>query len=179
MKKKKEEAELKLDLGSGDVVEPGFTGVDSRSLKGVQRTDLVVYPWPWKDSSVSEARAVHLLQYLSAEGRMRFADELFRVLKPGGKCSIVVPHWNGARALQDPLAKWPAVSETYFCYWNAEWRKANKADWYGLKCDFDFTYGYTVNQPWTSKAEEPRNFAIANYSNSVLDLYVNLTSRKK
>lgn len=179
MKKKKVvESDLKLDLGCGDVVEAGFSGVDRRKCGQTYLFDLSG-AWPMKDSVATEARAIHLLQYLPGHKRTMFANELYRVLKPGAKCSIVIPHWNSSRAYQDPLIEWPPISETTFIYWNAEWRKQNKAEHYGLNCDFDFTYGYSVVQPWGSKAEEPRGFAIAHHSNVVQDLHVNLVSRKK
>lgn len=171
---------LRLDLGCGAAVRDGFRGVDKRKLsRDIVQVHLGKDTWPFKDSSVEEAQALHVLQYLTPEERTHFANELYRVLAPGAKCLIVFPHWNSVRALQDPLAKSPALVEPYFGYWNADGRIANGVDWYGFTCDFDATAGYALNAPWSTKADEPRNFAMQHNANVIFDTYVTVTSKKK
>jgi len=62
-------------------------------------------------------------------------------------------------------------------YFNKQWRDANKLEHYGIKSDFDFTYGYMVDPAWQNRSEEARNFAIRFYINAVSDIQVVMTKR--
>lgn len=171
---------LKLDLGCGQSKRDGFTGVDKFKAPGVDVVyDLLKMPWPWADNSVAEAHCSHFFEHLPALQRPAFMDELYRVLVVGGSATIVVPYYNSMRAIQDYSHQWPPVAESSFLYFNKGWREANRLTHgvYDLKSDFDFTYGYVFNPQWASRAEETRTFAVAHYTNAVMDLQVNLTKR--
>lgn len=105
---------MKLNLGCGDHILPGWTNVDyalgARVMKlplfprlnrrwKLLRTDwsseIVVHDlrrrFPWADDSVDAIYSSHTLEHLTrAEGR-RFLGECYRVLSPGGIIRIVVP----------------------------------------------------------------------------------------
>lgn len=101
MKKKKTQI-LKLDLGCGPNKREGFKGADIRKFPGVDYVvDLTKTPWLWKKESVSEAHASHFVEHLTAEQRIAFCNELWRILVPGGTCQIIVPHWASCRAYGD------------------------------------------------------------------------------
>jgi hypothetical protein len=104
-------------------------------------------------------------------------DECARILVPEGKIRIIVPFGRSNRALQDFTHEWPPVVEESFLYFNKGWRDANGLSHYPVSCDFDFTYGYAMNQIWATKHEEPRNFGIAHHWNVVADLDVTLVKR--
>jgi predicted SAM-dependent methyltransferase len=178
---KPKKALLKLDLGCGDNVREGFLGVDFVKTPSVKYVhDLFTFPWPFKESSVEEAHLSHFFEHVPAKTRPRFMDELFRVLAPDGKVTVITPYFNSVRATQDYTHEWPPISPNSFLYFNRKWREDNKLTHghYQMKCDFDFQYGYALQGVWPSKSEETRNFAILHYCEVISDLHTTLTSRK-
>jgi hypothetical protein len=79
-------------------------------------------PWPWADNSVSEGHASHFVEHLTGLERVHFVNELWRVLVPGGKATIVCPHWASCRAYGDFTHQWPPVGEFWPYYLSREWR---------------------------------------------------------
>jgi SAM-dependent methyltransferase len=173
-------APTKLDLACGQNKTAGFWGVDIAKAPGVdQVVDLTKTPWPFKVASVEEVACNHFLEHLDGPQRVAFMEELYRVLKAGGKATIVTPYWASMRAVQDPTHKWPPVAESSYLYFNKGWRTANKLDHYAIRCDFDFTYGYNLPPEWTMKHQEVRDHAVRHYQNVVSDLIVTLTKREQ
>lgn len=174
---------IKLDFGAGPNPRDGFEGVDQYQFDGkvTHVMDVKQTPWPWTDSSVEEAHASHFVEHLTGMERVKFVNELYRVLVPGGKCQIIVPHWASCRAYGDPTHQWPPVSEFWFYYLNKEWRKANtphddiayNPD--GFSCDFSFTYGYSLNPSIVNRNQEYQQFAISNYKEACSDMIAVLT----
>jgi len=176
---------IRLDLGCGPHKREGFLGVDATPFIGVdQVVDLRQTPWPWPDNSVSDAHASHFLEHLTATERMGFANELYRILVPGGTCHIVVPHWAASRAYGDPTHQWPPVAEFWFYYLLKEWRDANaphcdgKYLAGGFTCNFTATWGYSLRQDLTVRNPEYQQFAIGNYKEACQDLLATLTAVK-
>ena len=91
--------------------------------------------------------------------------------------TIVAPYYSSIRAWQDPTHV-RAISEATFLYYNKEWMKTNKLEHYGIKADFDYTYGYMINPEWANRNEEAKMFATRNYLNVVSDIQVILTKKK-
>lgn len=106
-------------------------------------------------------------------------DELYRVMKPGAKASIIVPYGQSNRAMQDFTHAWPPVIAESFLYFNKGWRETNKLTHgeYSMKCDFDFGYGYVLDSEVQLKSQETQAFAIKHYVNSAVDLHLTLTKR--
>lgn len=172
---------LKLDFGCGPHKREGFLGVDAHPFPGVdQVVDLTQTPWPWEDGSVIEAHASHFIEHLTAWQRVAFCNELYRVLHPGGSCSLIVPHWNSCRAYGDPTHQWPPVSEFWFYYLKKEWRLANAPHTdisttpMGFSCDFDAVWGPGLRADLLVKNQEFVQFAIANYKEVIQDLHATL-----
>lgn len=134
------------------------------------------FPWVLKDESVEEAFSAYLFQRIPGKDRGWFMDELHRVLVPGGKCLFIVPYWSSSRSIQDPMAEWPPLCEASFLYFNKNFRTANKLD-YGIKCDFDFSYGYALEQETMLKADDVRPFWAKHYINAINDLNITLMKR--
>lgn len=181
-KERKKKPGLKLDLGAGDNCKEGFLGVDfvkTNSTKYVH--DLFTFPWPFKDSSVEEAHLSHFFEHVPQKLRAKFMDELYRVLQPGAKVTVITPYFNSVRATQDFTHEWPPISPNSFLYFNKKWREDNKLTHghYEMKADFDFQYGYSVNPTWAGRSDEARAFAVTHYLEVISDLHTTLTSKKE
>jgi SAM-dependent methyltransferase len=166
--------ELKLDLGCGKGKRPGFIGVDSRAFDGVDQVVDLRGPWPWEAGSVREVYCSHFLEHLEAHERIHFANELYRILVPGGKATIVTPHWASNRAYGDLTHKWPPVSEMWFYYLSKAWRdrEAPHTDFY--LCDFETSWAYGLHQDILRKNEDERAFAV---QEAALDMVAELTKK--
>lgn len=181
-------APLRLDFGCGKNKREGFHGVDRIAFDGVDTVlDCAAGRWPWDDSSVDEAHSSHFVEHLTQAERCHFFNELWRVLKPGAKVTIVVPHWSNARAYGDPTHKWPAISEWFFLYLNKGWRDQNAPhtdaahlEW-GYSCDFEGGAVTTIdpNHPeLAGRNQDAQNYATRNFINVNIDAYATLTAKK-
>lgn len=175
---------VRLDLGCGQNKMEGFKGCDKAPAVGVDYVfDLVgEEPWPFDDESVDEARAIHVFEHFDGLERVRFMNELYRILKPGAGCVILVPAPFSHRAIQDFTHKWPPVAAESFFYFNAEWRRQNKlthGDYAKIGCDFDFN-SHGMNAPlWSQRAEEVKQFSMIHYVNALTDLQVLVIKKHK
>lgn len=169
---------LKLDFGCGKNKRQGFHGVDAIQFEGVDTVLDLRNKWPWKDGTVDEAHASHFLEHLTGAERVHFFNELFRVLRPGASANFIVPSWTSERAYGDPTHQWPPVVGFAFYYLNAKWREVN-APHCGYKCDFDFSGGNNVAQPWDCRPLEVQRFAQTHYINVATDMFVTITKRKE
>jgi SAM-dependent methyltransferase len=177
-------SELRLDFGCGPNPREGFIGVDRIKFPKV---DIVMNigedKWPWKNDSVDEAHASHFIEHLDAQERIHFVNELFRVLKPGGKFTMITPHWCSNRAYGDLTHKWPPVSEMWSFYLSEEWRLANaphtdiQFNPNGYDCNFDAVGGYSMRQDLLTMNDDRRNFSLQNYKEVCLDTITYLTKR--
>lgn len=169
---------IRLDFGCGPNKREGFKGVDIRKFKGVDYVvDLIKIPWPWKNNSVAEGHASHFIEHLTAEQRIDFCNELWRVLVDGGTCQIITPHWASTRAYGDLTHQWPPVSEFWFYYLNEEWRAANAPHNDGYKCNFEATWGYGLRGDLGIRNQEYQQFAIANYKEVCEDTIATITKK--
>ena len=175
---------MKLDLGCGKGKKEGFEGVDKIAFEGVDHVfDLTTTPWPFEDASVDEVHCAHFVEHLTARQRVAFVNELSRVMKPTAKATIIVPHWASCRAYGDMTHQWPPVSEFWFYYLRKEWRDANcphddvdnRPD--GYSCDFDATWGYSLNPSIHARNNEFQQFAITNYKEAAQDIIATLVKR--
>jgi len=140
--------------------------------------NLTEFPYPFEDNSVDAIHASHFVEHLDGTERMKFMDECYRILKPGGKMRLIHPYYKSVRAVQDPTHKWPPISENSYFYWDKKWRELNKLNHYPINCDFEFNI-YYVWQDGTivNRSEETRNFWIDKYWNVVADMVVDLIKR--
>lgn len=170
---------LKLDLGCGPHPREGFVGVDSRQFPGVQHLiDLGRERWPWDDGSVEEAHCSHMLEHLTQEQRCHFLNELHRVLKKDGRCTIITPHWASHRAYGDPTHAWPPVAESFYWYVSKKFRDEQAPHTNDmLCCDFDATYGYSLATWMQGRSLEFQQGALAMYKEAAQDMAATLVKR--
>lgn len=177
---------VKIDFGCGQNCTVGpdgvkYTGVDFVKCDGVDVVhDLTKFPYPFKDESVDEIVSNHFVEHLTGEDFMKFMDECYRILKPGGKMNLTHPYCFSARAFQDPTHKTFIPSERYL-YFDKNWRKTNKLDHYPIKSDYEFqiyvSYHTDKGENWVVRNDQFRTFGMSHYVNVVADLIVNLTKR--
>jgi hypothetical protein len=130
------------------------------------------FPWPLKDASVTEMTCAGVFEYLPAKLRGKFMDEVYRVLVPQGRAAFITRFWNSGDAYQDYLYEWPPISEKSYLYFNKGWREANNCNDRGLKCNFGFSYGHSVEAETASRGEDARKFYIKHYADVVQALQV-------
>jgi hypothetical protein len=135
------------------------------------------FPWPYRDSSVTELTCANVFEFVPGKQRGVFMDEIWRILVDGGKANFAVHYWNTQSAVQDYAYEWPPLTEQSFLYFNAGWRKANGLN-RPLKCNFDFTYGYSVEPDTANRADDTRSYNIKYLNNVVNVLQVVLTKIK-
>lgn len=175
--------EIKLDIGCGKNKKQGFIGVDQYQMEGVDKVMDVRKKWPWKNDSVSEVHCSHFIEHLTANERVHFLNELYRVMKKGSKCTLIAPHWASNRAYGDPTHQWPPISEMFFYYLSKEWRATQaphtdkKFNKYGYNCDFEATWGYSMNQALASRNQEYQQHALQFFKESAQDTVATLTKK--
>lgn len=154
-------------------------GLDIAKCDGVDIVhDLTKFPYPFKDESVDAIHTSHFIEHLDGFERMKFFNECYRILKPGGKMRHTHPYYKSVRAVQDPTHKWPPISENSYFYWDKSWRELNKLDHYPINCDFEFNIYYTWQDPTiANKNEETRFFSIDKYWNVVADMIVDMKKK--
>lgn len=175
---------LKLDFGCGPNKKEGFQGVDSIAFPDVDFVqDVTQTPWQWEDNSVDEAHASHFLEHLTNLNdkweRVKFFNELYRILKPGAKVTLVFPHWASNRYYGDPTHKEP-FSEMGFFYLSKDWRKTQASHTdsefnpNGYSCNFSATWGYSLRPDLVSRNPEYQQYAIANFKEAAQDIIATL-----
>ena len=172
---------LKLDLGCGPNPREGFIGVDSIKFDKVTTVTDLAKPWPWANDSVAEVHSSHTLEHFERRDRVHFMNELYRVLVPGGKATIIVPHWNSNRAYGDMTHCWPPVSEMFFYYLSKDWRKQNaphddsEFNPSGYSCNFQAVWGYSVHPALAVRNAEYQQHALQWWKESAMDISATLT----
>jgi SAM-dependent methyltransferase len=137
---------------------------------------LTAFPWDFADESFSEINCTGVFEYIPAKLRGKFMDEIFRILAPDGKMAMTVPYFTSWIAIHDFRIEWPPLSEQSFLLFNKVWRETNKKD-LKLKCDFDYTYGYTAEAEVAARNDETRSMQIKYYNNTVQSLHLMFTKR--
>ncbi len=175
---KKDNKPIKLNLGCGHQKQEGFIGVDKVKTDTTDIIyDLEQIPWNiFENNSIDEIFCSHLIEHVS--DLIEFMDEIYRILKPQCKATLVSPYYSSMRAWQDPTHR-RAICEASFLYFNKKWREDNKLNHgdYEMKSDFDFSYGYMLTPDWATRSQEARDFAIRHYHNVVSDIQIILTKK--
>ena len=94
---------LKVDIGCGREKKPGFVGldIDVESDADVVASALSL---PFKDNSLEEINCSHLVEHFTPDDAQKFFNEIYRVLKLGGKAVMKIDRdWSKKRLLKkDP-----------------------------------------------------------------------------
>ena len=176
---------VKLNLGAGKVRMDGYLSVDSIPFEGLDVVCDLRETWPWEEGSVGEIHMSHALEHFTGDERVHIFNEAYRVLIPGGKFTIITPHWASQRAYGDFTHKWPPVSEFLYYYTVREWRLANaphndiEFNPKGYNCDFTFGGGYSLHPETNGWNDERKQYAQKWYKEACTDTVMTITSNKK
>jgi SAM-dependent methyltransferase len=81
-----------LDIGCGPNKTPGADGLDAFALPGVDVVwDIEQIPWPVETAKYDVIIASHVLEHVAKPACV--LAEMMRILKPGGRAKIRVPHF--------------------------------------------------------------------------------------
>ncbi len=107
---------IRINLGGGTRQVPGFYNLDCVALPGVAiLADLNEPLTALPDNSVAEIYCRHVLEHVSRF--MELMAEIHRVVQPGGRIEIVVPHFSNPYGYSDPthVRFFGLYSFYYFC----------------------------------------------------------------
>lgn len=92
---------MKLNLGCGPDLRPGYLNVDFTKPACAMRTDaefvfldLATFPWPWDDGSSDEILMLDFLEHFSYRDTQKILGECHRVLCLAGKLVVQVPDFS-------------------------------------------------------------------------------------
>jgi SAM-dependent methyltransferase len=102
-----EPAPVRLNLGCGDKILPGFVNVDVVEARAGQRPDVICdlhQLHPFADDSADEVMAIHVVEHFWRWEVEEVLREWLRVLKPGGRMVLECPNLLSAarELLADP-----------------------------------------------------------------------------
>ena len=114
---------------------------------------------------------------------LKFFDECYRILAPGGELKVETPQAHSNRAFQDPSHRRFLVPESYL-YLDREWRRQNGLEHaaYAVECDFPISLGFIQHnfldannvQRYTEAANAAR---VRHEWNFAMDLHATLKKR--
>lgn len=178
---------LKLNLGSGPAAKDGFINLDAIDFGNNTVCHIGKDRWPFEDSSVDEALCSHTLEHLTnLDGRferVHFFNELWRVLKPKAKCTLIVPHIFSIRYYGDPT-HCEGFSEFAFYYLDRAWRKSMaphtdiEFNPRGYNCDLGCTWGFTLHPTLATRNSEYQQHAQTYWVEAKQDLHASIEARK-
>ena len=117
----KSKSGINLDLGCGNAKQPGFVGLDIRKLKGVDIVhDLEKFPYPLPDNCCLSVVASHLVEHIKPWLTIPMFNEVWRILKTGGKFAVATPYAGSHGYWQDPT-HCNGFNQTTFQYFDPDY----------------------------------------------------------
>jgi len=88
---------MKVNLGCGKQIKPGWTNIDNEKQLGVDVVhNLEVLPYPFQSNTVDFIYMSHVLEHL--DNPYEVILECHRILKHGGLLEILVPHFKDCKS---------------------------------------------------------------------------------
>jgi len=117
------EEALRLNLGCGSKKLEGYMNIDGNPKAKPNLLLDVTKGLPFKDNSVEEIRASHLLEHLEGEAFFNLMKEAYRVLRKGGVFIITVPHYRSPNAYCNPFHVRVFAEEVFLLFADTWYRK--------------------------------------------------------
>ena len=128
---------MKLNIGSGLNYRIGYVNIDkSKKAKADLFLDLEKGRLPYKDNSVEEIIATHVLEHI--QNIIPLMNECYRVLKKEGRMFIEVPQNEGIFADPTHVRGFSNLSFRYYCGYPF-------SEIYGIKCNFKEIQNIFIN----------------------------------
>jgi predicted SAM-dependent methyltransferase len=107
---------IRLNLGAGDEVIPGFLACDLFNEKADMKFDCAKIPF--EDNHIDEIRAYHLIEHFDFMQIQEVLKEWYRALKPGGRLHLETPDFMGSceEFIKGP-EEWRIVLYGHFFAW--------------------------------------------------------------
>ena len=128
----------RINFGCGTDIRRGWTNVDVAPLPGVDIVhDLNQLPLPFESGTIEEIGCFDVIEHLDY---IPFLKECHRILLPGGRLHISVPHFSACNNFDDPTHRHMFSTKTFrfFCRGTHEGR--TRGSYY-----FDFLYSDLIN----------------------------------
>lgn len=101
-----------LDVGCGVRKHPGAIGLDRNPASVADvLADLDQFPYPFRDSSFDEVRAVHVIEHVADV--IRTMEEFHRLARPAGRVFLATPHYTDFSSFCDPTHRWHLNSYSF------------------------------------------------------------------
>jgi len=141
---------MKLNLGCGHNQISDYINIDIRPEVKPDVACDVEMGLPYENSTIDEVRAHDFLEHIRLGQTVRVIEEIYRVLKNGGRLSISVPSTDGRGAFQDPTHKSFWNINTWLYFTDDRYREL-----YGIKADFE-AFLSDVTTDWDLKIVHTR-----------------------
>lgn len=155
------DGEIVINLGCGAQKYEGVLGMDVLPKENVDIVhNLNETPWPIETSSVDVILGFHVFEHLADLNKIM--EEVYRVLKPGGRLVIEVPYFRHVGAFQDPTHCHFFTSQTMAYFYETPKRK------FGLYANVHFrNVGVWIG--WPTKSKNP----IVNFFKHIINVNKN------
>jgi SAM-dependent methyltransferase len=101
-----------LEIGAGTTRRPSVTTLDNNPALATDIVhDLNELPWPIADSSFDAVYAFSVLEHVDAP--LDVLCEIHRILSPGGRAIVLVPHFSSQSSYDDPTHRWHLSSRSF------------------------------------------------------------------
>ena len=96
-----------LNLGAGNKIMPEAVNHDLLKHRPeiAVAHDLEERPWPWPDNAFALIIAASVFEHLRLT-LVEAMDECWRLLRPGGRIRVKLPHWQHDNSYADPTHRW-------------------------------------------------------------------------
>jgi len=158
----------KLNLGCGENKKSGYLNIDWNELTRPDILhDLNEFPYPFRDNTFDLIEAEHILEHLDKP--FQVMKELHRILKPGGKLLIKVPHFSRGFTHAEHAHGFDVTFPLYFN------KNFTKSGYFGIEFKLDkLELKWLANQHLLPMLGYGKTvIAILNFINKIISLLAN------
>lgn len=167
--------DLRLNIGCGDKILPGYVNIDTVASRAGAKPDVVCDIrdlHPFSDASAQEVLSVHVVEHFPAWEIEQVLHEWIRVLRPGGRLVVECPNvvYACEQIAQNPAAASKAWTQSSHLMWvlygDPRWRDPLMAHWWGYTpeslCELLRRVGLVEvrQEPAQFKQREPRDMRV-------------------